>query len=404
MICGDDRMEYTYLKNVCNIIMGQSPDSSSYNAEGDGVPFFQGNADFGDLYPKVRVWSNEPKKMAKASDILISVRAPIGALNYAKEECCIGRGLAAIEPLKLVNSKYIYYLLKSKNSELNSKGTGSTFKAIGKSVLEAVKVPVMEKLQQDIIVDRIEKVEGIIRNCKKQLNLLDMLIKSRFVEMFGNPLDSNRVNYIFTECVEFNPKKSEVKDIQDVEVSFVPMECVGVDGSFAIKGTGLISEYYSGYTYFRDGDVLLAKITPCFENGKVAIAADCMNGIGFGTTEFHVSRPLKGITNSIWIKYLLKNDMVHDLATINMSGSAGQKRIQTPFFNKLKVYVPPIEEQELFADFVKQVDKLKSELQNIIQNTRINTTQLQNKRGRLLCQILNFYKIKKNTHYFLMLP
>ncbi|MEE0685638.1 MAG: restriction endonuclease subunit S, partial [Lachnospiraceae bacterium] len=190
------------------------------------------------------------------------------------------------------------------------------------------------------------------------------LIKARFVELFGNPLDSNKVNYIFTECVEFNPKKSEVKDLQDVEVSFVPMECVGVDGSFSIKETGLVSDYYSGYTYFRDGDVLLAKITPCFENGKVAIAMDCKNGIGFGTTEFHVSRPLKGITNSVWIKYLLKNDMVHDLATINMSGSAGQKRIQTPFFNKLKIFVPPIEEQERFADFVHQVDKSKFILPN----------------------------------------
>ena len=189
--------------------------------------------------------------------------------------------------------------------------------------------------------------------------------------MFGNPLDSNKVNYIFTECVEFNPKKSEVKDLQDVEVSFVPMECVGVDGAFSIKETGLVSDYYSGYTYFRDGDVLLAKITPCFENGKVAIAMDCKNGIGFGTTEFHVSRPLKGITNSVWIKYLLKNDMVHDLATINMSGSAGQKRIQTPFFNKLKIFVPPIEEQERFADFVHQVDKSKVAVQKSLDETQL---------------------------------
>ena len=141
--------------------------------------------------------------------------------------------------------------------------------------------------------------------------------------------------------------------------------------ALTIKGTGLVSDYYNGYTYFRDGDVLLAKITPCFENGKVAIAIDCKNGIGFGTTEFHVSRPLKGITNSVWIKYLLKNDMVHDLATINMSGSAGQKRIQTPFFNKLKVYVPPIEEQEQFATFVKQVDKSKVVVQKALNEAQL---------------------------------
>ena len=189
--------------------------------------------------------------------------------------------------------------------------------------------------------------------------------------MFGNPLDKSIANKYFVECVDFNPKKSEVKDIMDETVSFVPMECVGVDGSFTIREDGLVRDYYKGYTYFRDGDVLLAKITPCFENGKVAIAENCTNGIGFGTTEFHVSRPIAGVSNSYWIKYMLKNDNVHDLATINMTGSAGQKRIQTPFFEKLKIYLPPIESQKQFADFVKQVDKSKVAVQKALDETKI---------------------------------
>ena len=260
--------------------------------------------------------------------------------------------------------RYLFYFCKKFDFERLNKTV--TIPSLTKSDLLKIEIDLPNLEKQQNIVEQLVKIDQIITLRKLELRSLDNLIKARFVELFGNPLDSNKVNYIFTECVEFNPKKSEVKDLQDLEVSFVPMECVGVDGSFSIKGTGLVSDYYSGYTYFRDGDVLLAKITPCFENGKVAIATDCKNGIGFGTTEFHVSRPLKGITNSVWIKYLLKNDMVHDLATINMSGSAGQKRIQTPFFNKLKVYVPPIEEQEQFADFVHQVDKSKVVIQNVI--------------------------------------
>ena len=85
-------MKYVALKEVCKINMGQSPDSSSYNENGEGIPFFQGNADFGERYPVTRVWCNAPTKIAQSEDILISVRAPIGALNYAKEKCCIGRG------------------------------------------------------------------------------------------------------------------------------------------------------------------------------------------------------------------------------------------------------------------------------------------------------------------------
>ena len=130
-------MEYIALKDVCRINMGQSPESTSYNESGNGIPFFQGNADFGERYPMTRIWCNAPTKVANAGDILISVRAPIGALNYAKEKCCIGRGLAAITPdSSRFSAEFIYWFLKGKNAELNTKGTGSTFKAIGRKVLE----------------------------------------------------------------------------------------------------------------------------------------------------------------------------------------------------------------------------------------------------------------------------
>lgn len=94
-------MQYVMLKDICNINMGQSPSSESYNEHKEGMPFFQGNADFGERYPITRKWSSEPTKVAEAGDILISVRAPIGAVNYATERCYIGRGLVALSPSKI---------------------------------------------------------------------------------------------------------------------------------------------------------------------------------------------------------------------------------------------------------------------------------------------------------------
>ncbi len=127
-------MQYVMLKDICNINMGQSPSSESYNEHKEGMPFFQGNADFGERYPITRKWSSEPTKVAEAGDILISVRAPIGAVNYATERCYIGRGLAALTPNKYkASSEFIFWLLKAKNDELNSKGTGSTFTFITKA-------------------------------------------------------------------------------------------------------------------------------------------------------------------------------------------------------------------------------------------------------------------------------
>lgn len=239
----------------------------------------------------------------------------------------------------------------------NSSGTTvGTFTIQTANKME-IELPSIE--EQKNIIEKIGKIEQIIKTRRQELEQLDLLIKSRFVEMFGDPMDELKANTTFTEVVEFNPKKSEVSDMKDTEVSFVPMDHVGVDGSFKEQRKGLISEFYKGYTYFRDGDVLIAKITPCFENGKSAIAHDCCNGIGFGTTEFHVARPIEGKTTAEWVKYLLKNDNLHEYASSKMTGSAGQKRIQTPFFEKLKVYLPTIEAQRAFSDFVNQVDKSK---------------------------------------------
>ena len=101
------------LEDICSINMGQSPESSSYNENGEGVPFFQGNADFGELHPKVRAWCNAPTKIAECGNILISVRAPTGALHIADKRCCIGRGLAALTVDETVCSpQYLWYGLE----------------------------------------------------------------------------------------------------------------------------------------------------------------------------------------------------------------------------------------------------------------------------------------------------
>lgn len=184
-------MEYVALKDVCKINMGQSPDSSSYNDKKEGIPFYQGNADFGEKHPIPRVWCNAPTKIAQPKDILMSVRAPIGALNYAQEKCCIGRGLAAITPDKdKLSLEFLYWFLRGKNSELNSKGTGSTFKAISKKTLEEIRVPLIDLEKQQKMAQALEKTYSVIQMRTKQLKELDDLIKARFVELFGNPTEN----------------------------------------------------------------------------------------------------------------------------------------------------------------------------------------------------------------------
>ena len=147
----------SHMNNVCTIILGQSPPSSTYNVNGEGLPFFQGKAEFGERYPIAVKWCSRPKKVAQKNDILISVRAPVGPTNIAPSKCCIGRGLAAIRPLEDIEHLYVYYYLRSIEHELSEMGTGTTFKAISGSDLRAISIPLAPLDQQKLIVAEIEK-------------------------------------------------------------------------------------------------------------------------------------------------------------------------------------------------------------------------------------------------------
>lgn len=352
-------MEYKKLGDIATYINGYAFKPEDRGTE--GLPIIRIQDLTGNAYDLGFYDGKHPEKIEiNNGDVLISWSASLGVYVWNRGKALLNQHIFKVAFNKVdVDKNYFVYAVRHKLNEMAAKAHGATMKHIIKKDFDAIQIPFPSLQEQAEISLILDKVAHVIEERREELSKLDTLIKARFVEMFGNPLDKSKANMYFVECVEFNPKKSEVKDLMCETVSFVPMECVGADGSFKIKEDGLVKDYYKGYTYFKNGDVLLAKITPCFENGKVAIAENCTNGIGFGTTEFHVSRPIPGVSNSQWIKYMLKNEHVHELATINMTGSAGQKRIQTPFFEKLKVYLPPIELQNQFADFVAQIDKSK---------------------------------------------
>ena len=139
---------------VCDVNMGQSPPSSTYNSDGIGLPFFQGKAEFTELHPVALKWCDAPKKTANKNDVLISVRAPVGATNIATEKCAIGRGLAAISYHHCY--KYIFYYLRLTEIGLDKLGTGTTFKAISGAVLKKQNLPLAPLPEQRAIVKKIE--------------------------------------------------------------------------------------------------------------------------------------------------------------------------------------------------------------------------------------------------------
>lgn len=151
-------MKVSKLKDCCTIIAGQSPESKYYNSNGDGLPFFQGKADFGELYPSIRVYCSQPAKIAEKDDILLSVRAPVGPTNLAPCKVCIGRGLTAIRPSEVLLTRYVLLFFRYFEAQLASKGTGTTFKAITQDVVKNLEIPIPPIPEQERIVARIEEL------------------------------------------------------------------------------------------------------------------------------------------------------------------------------------------------------------------------------------------------------
>jgi len=174
--------------------------------------------------------------------------------------------------------------------------------------------------------------------------------KSSGVEWLGDVPKHWQLKRLKFVC-NINPTKAEISHLaNDTKVSFCPMELVG-NGTISTETTKLIEEVRQGFTYFRDGDVVVAKITPSFENGKGAIASNLVNGLGFGTTELHVLRPSSSISRK-FLYYLTASGVFREVGAAQMYGVAGQKRVPNEFLNDFPAPLPPIQEQKSIAHFL----------------------------------------------------
>ncbi len=152
------------LPYFCHLIMGQSPPSSTYNTQKIGLPFYQGKSEFGHIYPNPQKYCSKPNKIAEKGDILLSVRAPVGATNVCLEKSCIGRGLAALRPLENSSTKFIFFLFRYLEPILAKAGTGTTFKAINKDFLCQLELNVPPLPEQHRIVEKIEELFSELDN------------------------------------------------------------------------------------------------------------------------------------------------------------------------------------------------------------------------------------------------
>lgn len=367
-------MDKVKLKDIAELISGQSPSSSSYNKEGKGLPFFQGKTDFGVKYPQIRNWCTYPLKIAYPNDILISVRAPVGPVNICTTESCIGRGLSAIRVNKKSYYEFVYYYLKENGSQIAKLGVGSTFLAITQKDLAAIKIPLFLIETQIRIAKLLSEVEELIEERKKSIDLLDDLLKSKFHEMFGNPVK--------------NEKKWEEKTLSDLGTldrgvsKHRPRNAPELLGGIYpliqtgdVANSGLYIESYK-QTYSKLG-VAQSKL---WDKGTLLITI-AANIAKTGILKFDACFPdsIVGFipnhkkTNSIYIHFVFQ--FFQQILEKN-APQAAQKNINLSILRNLNIPVPSIEMQNRFVEIVQKVEALKK-------NYKESLSKLENLYGSL---------------------
>ena len=359
------------LRDLAIVAAGQGAPQGEENYCTNGIPFIKA----GNLIEllngkKERDIQNVSEEVAKQYRLKLY---PAGTVLFAKSgmscmkgyvyvlqsDCYVVSHLACIIPIETTGAYLKYYF---EYHRPNSLIKDEAYPSISLSDIGNLDIRLETPVKQAAIVNNLDRINALIKCRKAQLHKIDDLVKSQFIEMFGAVgADEKGWGLIaLGECCELNPKKSDDDRLKEgVEVSFVPMPAVTEKGELDNSSIRLYEQVQKGFTYFADNDVLFAKITPCMENGKGAVARGLKNGIGFGSTEFHVLRPKAGVSNPVWLYTIMSFKQFRQDAARKMTGSAGQRRVPSSFLSGYKVSLPPIALQNQFAIFVERTDKSK---------------------------------------------
>jgi type I restriction enzyme S subunit len=356
--------EMVKLSNVAEVIAGQSPESKYYNDKGEGIPFFQGKADFRLDYPVVRYWCTQPTKIAKPFDILMSVRAPVGPTNICNIEACIGRGLAAIRTTDKLDYKYLYFYFKTIETKLASQGNGSTFSAITTSVLKDLLIPLPPLATQKRIAEILDAADALKRKDQQLLKKYDELAQAIFIDMFGDPV-KNEKGWEVKNLGEFGkistgntPSRAESKNYDTNYIEWVKTDNIEEQCLYVSKASEYLSEigFQKGRVANR-GSLLIACIAGSIDSIGRAALTD--RDVSFNQ-QINTIEP-NGNVNSFFLYYLFRYCRKH----IQNHASNGMKRMLSKGqFEKIKMILPNLEIQNEFDEKINQLmiqnDKMKS--------------------------------------------
>ena len=274
--------------------------------------------------------------------------------------CSIATFVLRAKDSQVLSQKYLAAVTQTDEfwNYLEANKSGSVNYFITWKTLEKYEFELPPLQRQNEIVSAIWSIEETRAAYEELAESTEDMIQARYTELFGEIGKDDKGWGLTTlgECCDINPRRP--KDIpDDCEVSFVPMPAVSEHGQIDCSESKSYGEVKKAFTYFADNDVLFAKITPCMENGKGAVATGLSNGIGAGSTEFHVLRPIEGKSNPYWIYTTTMFSSFRRQARRMMTGTGGQLRVPASFLEEFVITLPPFELQNQFENFYKECEE-----------------------------------------------
>lgn len=342
-------------------------------------------------------------KILKSGTLIYSIYATLGKVAELKIDAVTNQAiLGLILKEERVNKRFIKWYLESLERYILYLSSSNTQNNLNAEKVKNIDLVLPENNEQTAIANFLDQktaeIDSIIADKEKLIQLLQEKRQAIISEAVTKGLDPNvpmkgsgvewigeipahwkvkRIKYLAT----VNPSKSEVRHLMlEQEVTFIPMEKIIATGKVDYSLTDTIENLISGYTYFRDEDIIMAKVTPCFENGNIAIVEGLLNGIGFGTTELHVLRCNNSCYNR-FLFYYLQSDIFKSRSISEMYGVAGLKRIPTDFILNYQLGIPNYEEQKIIANFL---DQKTAEIDSLIADIQTQIAKLKEYRQSLI--------------------
>ncbi len=371
--------KYIYrLKEVANIGAGNSAPQNEELFKNGIYPFIR-TSDVGKIHlgsisesrDKLNKEGIKGLKFFKKGTILFPKSGASTFLNHRvimEIDGYVASHLATIKAKEdLLDDRYLLYFLQTLDSR--SLVLDSDYPSLKLATIEDIELYLPPLSVQKQIVEKLDAafadIDKAISATEKNIENAEALFQSYLNQIFetkGEGWESSTIEEAFL----INPPKSELKEILlNSQVSFMGMNKLGINQKYSIPEEARdLEKVFKNYTYFRENDVLLAKITPCFENGKLGIAKELKNGIGFGSSEFVVLRTKSSISNE-WLYYFLLRDEFRESGKEVMTGAVGHKRVPKEFIEKSVIDFPKLKSQEYIITNLESLQDKTSKLKEL---------------------------------------